>query len=371
MKQSSRSRLLIVTFDPPTGPGGIEGRTNAYAGCLVRRGIHVEVAAILNVKNSSAEPYQGTRLIRLPSSLAYLPRTVSSLIRTISSSALDDVFFLSGGATATGVLVIGFSRLTGRKCGVFFYGRDILQARNRPGRGIFLLLSMLLAGRVATNSRYTAGLLPFSPRRRPVVIYPGVDPGMAEGLPTPNPDETRPRILFVGRLVKRKGADLLLVAFRQLRSRFPGSRLDVVGDGPELGDLRKLAQTLRLGDSVTFHGALDGAELRERYARASVLVMPSRESREDVEGFGTVFLEAGVFGVPSVGTRTGGIPEAIIEGVTGRLVDGGDVEALKNAIQDLLTDPLELHRLGENARARAAKFTWNASTEQVLQLFRD
>jgi glycosyltransferase involved in cell wall biosynthesis len=362
-------RMLILTFDPPVGSGGIEGRAVAYTGALVRTAVHVEVAALAPHQVMSVELYQGTTLTRLSSSILQLPRTFGTLVRMISHSSLDSIFMLSGGSTAAGLLVLGFSRLTGRKSGVFFYGRDLLQARKRTRGRILLTLSILLADRVATNSKYTAGLLPVGPRSPLAIIYPGVDARIAEG---PNYDRVHMRsrrILFVGRLVKRKGADLLLTAFNSVRPALPDLRLDIVGDGPEMGNLRAQADELGLGDAVTFHGSLYGRSLWARYAEASIFVMPSRQAQDDVEGFGTVFLEAGAFGVPSIGTRTGGIPEAVIDGVTGTLVRSEDVDGLKAAILGLLADPSEMRRMGENARQRASNLSWEASTNEVLRLF--
>jgi phosphatidyl-myo-inositol dimannoside synthase len=356
-----------MTFDPPEGSGGIEGRTMAYTAGLKGRGIHVEVAALSPGQKRTEEDYQGTRLVRLSSSFMQLPRTFGALVSMICHSSLDSIFILSGGSTPAGALVLGFARFAGRKSGVFFYGRDILQASRKPGGRIALALSVLLAQGVAANSKFTASLLPLAPKRPLTIIYPGVDIGITNGL-DPERNLNPPRLLFVGRLVKRKGADLLLEAFSQLRTDLPDLRLDIVGDGPELENLRALANSLGLTDAVTFWGALYGEELWRRYARASLLVLPSRQSKYDVEGFGTVFLEAAAFRVPSVGTLTGGIPEAVIDGVSGRLVESDDVDGLRSAIGFLLKNPDEMERFGKNARDRALRLTWNDSTAKVLTL---
>jgi glycosyltransferase involved in cell wall biosynthesis len=359
-------RLLIVTFDPPTGSGGIEGRTAVYTHIFNLRRLHVEVAAVGSHERGSKEPYQGTRLVRLSSSPAHTAGTLFVLVRMMASSAVDTVFFLSGGSTLIGILTLGFCRLSRRTAGVFFYGKDVLQLRKRPGGSLVLALSILLAGRVATNSRYTAKLLPVRPKGHTSIVYPGVDPDIPTSTLGISRDERTPRVLFVGRLVRRKGADLLMSAFAQVRLALPSAKLDVVGDGPEMEILQKLARTLQLNEAVTFYGALYGPPLWRRYAEASVFVLPSRQSKTDVEGFGTVFLEAGIFGVPSVSTRTGGIPEAVIDGLTGKLVDDEDVEGLQQAIKGLLEDRDERQRLGANARARALKLSWESSSNQVL-----
>ena len=340
----------------------------AYTANLVKRGIHVEVAALSPRHDASEEEYQGTKLFRFSSSLRRLPATLLSLVRLMNQSSLDTVLLLSGGSTGAGVVFLWFFRLTGRRTGVMFYGRDLLQARSGPAGRVSLALSILLADGVGTNSVYTWSLLPVRPRTPPVIVYPGVDPGQWSERPERVRDRSEPRILFVGRLVRRKGADQLLTAFSRLRAEFPSARLDIVGDGPERRNLVDLAKRLGMGDAVTFHGALFGSRLRDVYAGASFLVLPSRMSATDVEGFGTVFLEAGMAGIPSIGTRTGGIPEAVTDGVTGKLVRAEDLDELQTAMRTLLDNPKEMARLGANAREKAMKFSWDRSTDGVLKL---
>ena len=364
-------RILMVTFDFQTEMGGMEGRAIAYTKRLLAKGIHVELAALAKGQKESQGPFLGTRMVRLSSSTPRLPSSILALVSMMRDSSLDCVFMLSGGSTVLGNLILGFSRLTRRRSGVFFYGKDILHSRRRVARRMTLVMSILLADRVATNSRYTASILPIRPRRAPVIVYPGVEKDIAAGTTGSLRDPSHPRILFVGRLVSRKGVDLLLRAFSELHLEFPGARLDIVGDGPEMNSLRSLTGTLGLADVVSFHGALYGPKLWARYAEASLFVMPSRQSPDDVEGFGTVFLEAGVFGVPSVGTRTGGIPEAVADGITGTLIDDDDTVGLRKEISSLLEDPVRRMQLGSNAREHVADFTWESSTNGVLQLLRD
>ena len=362
--------MMILTFDPPYGSGGIEGRTMAYTSKLLERSMNVEVVALSPRRDESEEPYMGTTLVRLSSALPDLPRTLASLVRIMTRSSIESTFMISGGSTPIGILAICFSRITGRRTTVFFYGRDILQTLGGRAGRVSLLPALALADGIATNSKFTASLLPFRPRGRLTVIYPGVDSGNPQRIPRLAPDPRSPKVLFVGRLVRRKGADLLITALQAVRHSLPGIRLEIVGDGPESGSLHLLSEKLGVSDAVQFHGALYGPELWKRYAEASLFVMPSRESPLDTEGFGTVFLEAGIFGVPSIGTRVGGIPEAIIDGTTGKLVDSENVDQLGRAIQDLLENPLELHRMGENAQKWASELSWDSSTDRLLRAVR-
>ena len=176
-------------------------------------------------------------------------------------------------------------------------------------------------------------------------------------------------ILFVGRLVKRKGVDDLIGAFNLLLSDIPTARREIVGDGPERMNLEKLVSDLGIGEKVRFVGSLKGRALNEKYLECDVFVMPSRTMKDDVEGFGTVFLEAGLAGKPSVGTDSGGIPEAVIDGETGILVPEADIKGLALALRTVLTDEALGLRLGENARRRVlTEFTWEETTRRLVKI---
>jgi phosphatidylinositol alpha-1,6-mannosyltransferase len=152
---------------------------------------------------------------------------------------------------------------------------------------------------------------------------------------------------------------------------YPNARLEIVGDGPERPRLVDLVTRLDLADHVTFYGSLRGDALYERYRECDFVAMPSRTMKDDVEGFGTVFLEAGLMGRPSVGTYSGGIPEAVTDKITGLLVKEGDVNELALALRTLLSDEDLRARLGANARARVLRdFTWEVTAlrlEGILQ----
>ena len=99
--------------------------------------------------------------------------------------------------------------------------------------------------------------------------------------------------------------------------------------------------------------------------------MPSKATDVDVEGFGTVFLEAGIFGKPSIGTISGGIPEAVKDGITGLPGPEGDVGLLSQALERLLFDPDFAQKLGENARSMILEeFTWDHSTRQLVSMLK-
>jgi len=359
----------MITFDPPENVGGVEGRAAAYASGLGNR-YFVDIIALAPSFAYSTTHFHGAPLHRFPSSSRRVLRSFKSAVGETSSNSIDSIFLLSGALTLFGVLMLLYARLTSRKSLIFLYGKDILRARQNPLESGLLAIASLLASTIAVNSRFTASLLPPHLGKRTGILYPGVDPDIAGQVSVDSRRRDKAKtILFVGRLVWRKGADDLIRAFSRLDGTVGEVRLEVVGDGPEMDHLRGLARDLGVEDRARFFGTLTGRALYERFASADVFAMPSKTTREDVEGFGTVFLEAGLFGKPSVGTNSGGIPEAIVDGVTGIVVQEGDLDALTEALREMVSDDEKSRTIGNNAqRLVSSKFTWDASCAALARL---
>jgi phosphatidylinositol alpha-1,6-mannosyltransferase len=169
-------------------------------------------------------------------------------------------------------------------------------------------------------------------------------------------------ILTVGRLVPRKGIDLVLRSLAELASGLPRMHYLIVGDGPEKNSLRRLAGQLGVADRVTFLGAVDEVTKWAAYELCDLFVLPNRTmGGTDWEGFGIVFLEAALAGKPSVGGDNGGVPDAIEDGVTGLLVDPEARECLSSSIARMIGDDGLRSRMGQAAEARAkSRFNWKA-----------
>lgn len=358
-------RTLIVTFDPPHNVGGVEGRAVGYVRQLLKTHNFVEIASFSPNSKPSVGSFLGAKIHRFPSNISFLPSTLASVVSILRSERIDTVFFLSGGVTVYGNLLLLYCRLLGIRTAIFLYGKDILQARKSSLRQLLLELAQLLTNKVVVNSRFTSTLL--RRNQSAAVLYPSVDVGAwdstAQGL------ASRDKVLFVGRLVERKGLEDLLHAMTLLQHEVPGVRLEVVGDGPQRAKLERMSANLGISGMVTFFGELRGKELYGRYEMCAVFAMPSRTMKDDVEGFGTVFLEAGLFGKPSVGTMSGGIPEAVLDGVTGILVGEGDIAGLAAALKTLLLDRELSKKLGGNARRRVVhEFTWEKGTSELVKI---
>lgn len=174
------------------------------------------------------------------------------------------------------------------------------------------------------------------------------------------------RLVFVGRLVEKKGLAVLLDALRRLPPDV-ACTLDVVGDGPLAAALRARAEGL----PVRFLGQLGRADLSRAIAEASIGVVPSvRAGSGDQDGLPVALLEMMAVGRPVVASRLAGIDAAVADGETGVLVASGDAAALAAAIERLLRDPQERDRLGRAARSRAEQFGVDAQGRRYRALLR-
>ena len=167
------------------------------------------------------------------------------------------------------------------------------------------------------------------------VIPNGID--LAEFDPTrdwgrPDGLSGKPIIGMIGSLTPEKGVDVLLEAMPAVVKQIPTVQLSILGDGMLKGELQGQAERLEIAPNVHFAGAV--SDVRSWLAAFDLLVLASRR-----EGMGRVLMEAMAMGVPVIGTRVGGIPEVIEDGVNGRLVDSEDSPALSATILELLSDP--------------------------------
>lgn len=161
-----------------------------------------------------------------------------------------------------------------------------------------------------------------------------------------------PVVLCVARMYPRKRLPDLLRAAGILRARIPGIEVRIVGRGPEWATVGRLHAELGLGSSVALLGDLTRERLAEEYVNASVFCLPSVQ-----EGFGIVFLEAMAAELPVVACRIAAVPEVVLDGVTGLLVEPRDPGALAEALERLITDPARARQLGQEGRRRAVGFS--------------
>jgi glycogen(starch) synthase len=171
-------------------------------------------------------------------------------------------------------------------------------------------------------------------------------------------------VLGLGRLVHKKGFDLLITAFAEIAANHPDVGLVIAGDGPERQALALTAEALGIRDQVHFPGRLDRGSVAAVMRGAEVFVMPSR-----VEPFGIVVLEAWRAGVPVIATAHGGPAEFVTDRVSGLVVDPFDTRALAASLGSLLESRERRHALTKAACRELGRFSWMSIANEYEDLY--
>jgi glycogen(starch) synthase len=175
-----------------------------------------------------------------------------------------------------------------------------------------------------------------------------------------------PRIVCIGRLDPQKGFDFALDAFALVASKLPRARLVVAGDGPERAALEAQADRRGIQEKVDFCGWFPPSRVPDLLNQAALVLMPSR-----FEPFGLVALQAAQMGRPVIASRVGGLPEVVVDGETGLLVDPENVPLLAQAIESLLAQPDRSVEMGAQARAHAERnFSWDRFVGHYEMLYK-
>lgn len=254
-----------------------------------------------------------------------------------------------------GVAAFLVKRIWGVPYFVFAHGLDVYAPQNNKKVATLMRLVLRNASLVIANSHFTKELVETMVNTKAMVLHPVVDiERFARKGDSHKLFEGRKVLLTVGRLVESKGHDAVIRSLKKVVEKFPGILYCIVGAGPGEESFKNLVSELALADNVIFSGKVDDEELSSYFHSCNVFIMTSKEIKErgEVEGFGIVFLEAGACGKPVIGSKSGGIPDAVIDGVTGILVDPLDIEGIADAIIRLLSNENLAARLGENGRKR-------------------
>ena len=228
-------------------------------------------------------------------------------------------------------------KLTGTKYIVLAHGNDVYSLGETHGikQKIFDTINRSIfnnACLIACNSEYTRGLLKYEAYvKKSTVIHP---PCSKFAVDSKEDTLYRHRVLSIGRLVERKGFQFVIESIPELLEEYPDLEYVVIGDGPYKSNLMNLVGSLSLEGHVKFLGRVSDTEKIEQYKRCSVFVMPSIEISDDdtVEGFGIVYIEANQLGKYVISGRCGGVPEAVIEGSTGTILEHVDKTSVKESI---------------------------------------
>lgn len=170
-------------------------------------------------------------------------------------------------------------------------------------------------------------------------------------------------ILFVGRLVEKKGCTYLIEAMKKINAK-----LIIVGDGPEKSKLMK--QSLEMQEKIVFAGAINKEELKTYYASCDIFCVPSIKAKDgDQDGLPVALLEAMASGAVPIASNTGGISEAIDDGKNGFLIQPANVNLLYSKINYLLENEKLLNTMSKSARVKALDYEFNNIAKKYVSIF--
>lgn len=374
-------RMMMIAQDYPPAVGGIQ----TYAAALAERfADRCAAFCVLAPRADGDDAFDERRdfpTLRVHSSTNWLRvRVLPALLRTAREQGLTTVF--------TGHWYVAAAALVAKRLGavrhvfVAAHGQELVKSL-LPGP-----LSPLYAAHRRSVLQAVDGVFPVSGYTGRLVVADGVSADRVTVVPN-GTDLSRfeladasarvrafrasqglgegPVLLTVARLWPRKGIDRVIALLPELRLAYPGLRYLVVGAGPDRARLERLAENLSVTSICRFAGQVSADLLPVAYRAADVFVMPARTDGASVEGFGLAFCEAGACARPVVGTDSGGIADAIVDGETGLLVPEEDPLALRTALQRLLSDPALSARLGAQGLRRIEREgTWDHTAEALL-----
>lgn len=348
---STFPRILCITNDFGPRAGGIE----TFITGLIEGMPKGTVTVYTSSQSGSSEFDQqwqekfGVTVIRDQSKIL-LPslRVLKATQKLVREQKFERVFF--GAAAPLGLLSHGLRRAGATRLVALTHGHEVWWAKLWPfktllrhiGSGVDVMTYL---------GDYTKGeisrALTSKSKNSMVHVAPGIDTAHF----APRGDLTKLRkeleledkriIVSVGRLVHRKGQDTLVESLPAILQEFPNAHLLFVGVGPHLAHIHKRAVQLGVLSNISFAGRVPYKEIPQFIGLGEIFAMPSRSRLAglEVEGLGIVYLEASACGLPVVGGKSGGAPDALVEGETGFAVDGRDPSAVAHAILNLLRDP--------------------------------
>jgi phosphatidylinositol alpha-1,6-mannosyltransferase len=349
-------RVLLFSFNYPPHDGGVSRLCAELVTGLQRKGVRIQVLSQLRPGAGSCIPSVQEERVTMRR-----PWRELAALRTLRRAGPNSLI-ICGLWYPEGLLAV----LAGaRPRVVLAHGLELRPTRIWWRRRVWHWLMRLVLRRaslVVANSRYTADLVRARAPGAAVAALPlGVDhcrfrPGSPEAARRRLHVPADKRVLLtVSRILRHKGHRLVFQALAALpdsaRARFAYL---IAGQGRDTSRLQHEAEALGLGRVVRWLGYVPEADLPQLYQSADLFVLCTREDPDqpDVEGFGLAFLEAQACGIPVVGTRTGGIPDAVTEGEGGWLIDQDDVAALAAILTRLLEKPAAFGRMGRTARER-------------------
>jgi phosphatidylinositol alpha-1,6-mannosyltransferase len=383
MSENTLGKILCITNDFGPRAGGIE----TFVMGLIERAPKGSIIVYTSAQGDTTSYDEGwlrdfgVEVIRDRSKIL-LPtaRVIRSVNKVITRDSIKQVFF--GAAAPLGVMARSLRRKGVINIVALTHGHEVWWAKLWPfSRAISFIgnnVDHLTYLGDFTKSEIAKALSPRA-NSKLIKIAPGIDTDHFA------PDSTSEQlrrdlgladkrvIVSVGRLVHRKGQDILIQSLPAILEKHPTAHILMVGEGPYRKDLTKMVEKIKLSDAVTFIGRIQYKDLPRYICAGDIFVMPSRSRLAglEVEGLGIVYLEASSCALPVIAGRSGGAPDAVDEGVTGFSVDGTSPSEVAKAVIKLFDDPEKAKAMGAAGRSWIIEnWRWEIWSRQFNSLFK-
>lgn len=376
-------KILFVTNDFGPRAGGIE----SFIIGLIQHSTHSPITVYTSSQGDTREydaSWQadfGVKVIRDRAKILLpTPRVSNSISRVIKELETDVVTF--GAAAPLAFMSAAFRNAGAKRVIAITHGHEVWWSKVFP-----FTLIMRRIGSTTDVLTYLgeftrsaiSGSLTSRAASTMVKIAPGIDtehfsPVDSTQLKASLGLSGKRIIVSVGRLVHRKGQDKLIESMPTIIQEIPNVHLLLVGEGPYRDYLMKLVRQHQLEDYVTFIGRIQFSQLPSYICLGEIFAMPSRSrfAGLEVEGLGIVYLEASACGLPVIAGASGGAPDAVIDGVTGVVVDGLDCAAIAVAAIQMLENPIQSQKMGlEGRRWVEEKWRWQIWADEFAKLLRN
>lgn len=383
MAEKTIEKILCITNDFGPRAGGIE----TFVMGLIERAPKGSIIVYTSAQGDTTSYDQGwlrdfgVEVIRDSSKILLpSPWVARRVKKVIARYSIKQVFF--GAAAPLGVMARGLRKKGVVNIVALTHGHEVWWAKLWPFSSAISFIArnvdhLTYLGEFTKNEISKA----LSPKEKMklIKIAPGINTD--HFAPIPSSAELRKDlgladkkvIVSVGRLVHRKGQDILIQSMPEVLAKHPNAHILMVGEGPYRKELTKMVSELNLIDAVTFIGRIQYKELPRYICAGDIFVMPSRSRLAglEVEGLGIVYLEASSCGLPVIAGRSGGAPDAVEEGVSGFSVDGTSAPEVSKAIIKMFDDPVKAKEMGQAGRRWIIeKWRWEIWSTEFNSLFR-
>ena len=369
------SKLLILTPDFPPWDGGVAVWAEKTAKFLTRQGCKVIVAAPHQLAEDAefdrAQPYQVVRLKNWKAKYLKYVWAKFAVRRLLREHQPSHILILTWYPYANAVL----DSAHGVPITLMAHGNDFMELRwQRVGWRGRMERAFSGAQHIIAVSQETQRMLAHyfqGHEEKTKVLFPAVDPVefyFSEAHKGP------PVLLTLGRVVQRKGQDMVIRALPAILKKFPDVEYWIAGKGSDIPRLKNLVNITGVIKNVKFLGFVSPSERINLYHRCSIYLMPSRSIGDtgDFEGFGITYLEANSCGRPVIGGKSGGVSDAVWDSVNGFLVDPNSPEEIAARVIELLESPKKAEQFALNGRARVeSELNWESTTQRLWHIIKN